>query len=101
MAHSKLKKPSAELQMYFEEYSENSKTYEWLAGSACYRFQAGFVNPDNVFELKETETQNFQTDFLKLSEKDKHILLMHVTPSLSETIGSTRKTLGWFVSGYL
>lgn len=101
MCYSKMKKPSEKLQRYFEEYSENTKAYEWLSGNAVYRCKLGYADPGSQFTLTEYETQNFQTDFLNLSEKDKQILLMHVTDSLSETIGATRKTLGWFVSGYL
>lgn len=93
--------PSQKLLGYFQNYSESSEAYEWLSQEACYRSEAGYVDPGTVFTLKEHETKNFQTDFLNLSEKDKQILLMHVTPSVSETIGATRKTLGWFVSGYL
>jgi hypothetical protein len=101
MAQSKMKKPSKELQRYFEEYSEHAKAYEWLAGNAIYRCNPGYAYPGCQFTLREYETQNFQIDFQNLTEKDKHILLMHVTDSLSETIGATRKTLGWFVVSYL
>ena len=101
MCYSKMKKPSEKLQRYFEEYSENANAYTWLSGNAIYRCIPGYADPGTQFTLTEYETQNFQTDFLNLSEKDKQILLMHVTDSLSETIGATRKTLGWFVSGYL
>ena len=101
MAQSKMKKPSKELQSYFEDYSENAKAYAWLAGSACYRCNPGYTDPGTVFELREYEVENFQIDFAKLSQTDKHILLMHVTPLLEETIGATRRTLGWFIVSYL
>jgi hypothetical protein len=101
MCYSKLKKPSQNLQRYFEEYSENVKAYEWLSGNAIYRCNPGYVDPGSQFTLSEYETQNFQIDFQNLTDKDKYILLMHVTDSLSETIGATRKTLGWFIVSYL
>lgn len=101
MSQSKMKKPSKELQRYFEEYSEDAKAYTWLAGSVCYRYNPGYTDPGTVFELREYEVETFQRDFLTLSKKDKEILLMHVTPLLEETIGATRKTLGWFIVSYL
>jgi hypothetical protein len=101
MAQSKMKKPSKELQRYFEEYSEHANAYKWLSENAIYRCKPGYADPGSEFQLEQDEIQNFQTDFQNLTEKDKHILLMHVTDSLSETIGATRKTLGWFIVSYL
>ena len=101
MAQSKMKKPSKELQRYFEEYSEHANAYKWLSENAVYRCNPGYADPGSDFTLEQDETQNFQIDFLDLSKQDKEILLMHVTPLLEETIGATRKTLGWFIVSYL
>ena len=85
---------SEEFQEYFMKYCESPEAYEWLSHEACYRFAAEY----GVCKMKETETQPFQTDFANLSIVDKANVLAHVTPSTSETIGATRRTLGWFIT---
>ena len=73
MSQSKMKKPSAKLQRYFEEYSEHAKAYAWLSGNAVYRCKPGYADPGAEFTLEKDETHNFQTDFLDLSKHDKEI----------------------------